>query len=126
MPGNRYPRYKTSKLESDKALLSEKNRIVQLYTDLKNLNSYIEREKQLIASADEKISLAQAVLKEEEENYSIGRVTLNDLIDEINQLEQNKFNKISHEVQLKKLVIEWLRLTDMLVSRDDIANKPEQ
>lgn len=90
------------------------------------MSNVIEREKQLIAIADEKISLAQAVVEDEEENYSVGRATLNELIDEINTLEQNKFNKISHEIQLKKLLIEWLRLTDVLISRDDIADRHER
>ncbi|MFH1783705.1 MAG: efflux RND transporter permease subunit [bacterium] len=118
-------RHKTAKLESEKTLLSKKSSIIRLYTDLKNLNAQIEREKQLIALADEKISLAQAVVEDEKENYSVARATLNDLIDEINKLEQNKFNKISHEIQLKKLVIEWLRMTDVLISKEDIAGRHE-
>jgi len=95
--------------------LSSDNIHVRLYTGLLNLNQQIEREKRLISLADEKISLAQSIVDEETKNYSLGRVTLNDLIDEINKLEDNKFSKISHQIQLKKLVIEWLRLTDTLI-----------
>ncbi|MFH1752813.1 MAG: TolC family protein [Candidatus Omnitrophota bacterium] len=109
--------YQVSKIDKDKSKWTTKNTYFSLYTDLKNLNIQIEREKKLISIADEKIRLSQEIVKDELENYSLGRVTLNDLIDEINKLETNKFNKVSHEVQLKKLTIEWLRLTDALIKK---------
>jgi hypothetical protein len=59
-------------------------------------------------------------VKDEKENYSLGRSTLNDLTDEINKLEDNKFNNITHDIQLRKLTVEWLRLTDALISEKDI------
>jgi len=34
----------------------------------------------------------------------------------------NKFNKISHEIEVKKVIVEWLRLTDTLVSKKDISD----
>ncbi|MFC1658299.1 TolC family protein [Candidatus Omnitrophota bacterium] len=107
--------YETARIGFEKAKLSSDNIHIRLYTGLLNLNQQIEREKKLISLADEKISLAQSIVDEETKNYSLGRVTLNDLIDEINRLEDNKFSKISHQIQLKKLIIEWLRLTDTLI-----------
>ena len=94
-----------------------------LYTAIKNLNDEINNEKRLISVAEEKIALAQSIVDDDTKNYSLGRVTLNDLIDEVNKLEDNKFNRIVHEVQLKKLVIEWLRMTDNLVRESDIYKK---
>ena len=44
-----------------------------------------------------------------------------DVIDEINKLEDNKFSKITHTIQLRKLIIEWLRLTDQLVENNKIV-----
>ena len=84
----------------------------------------MEREKKLLTIADEKIRLSQEIVNDELENYSLGRVTLNDLIDEINKLEDNKFNKVSHEVQLKELTIEWLRLTDTLIKKKPLIKTP--
>lgn len=114
--------YETSKIDRDKAKLSSQNTHIKLHTNLKNLHIRIIKEKRLISIAEEKIKLAQAIVVDETENYSLGRASLNDLIDEINKLEDNKFNKISHEIQLKKLIVEWLRLTDTLVSKNDISD----
>ncbi|MFH1752708.1 MAG: TolC family protein, partial [Candidatus Omnitrophota bacterium] len=106
-----------SKIAKDKSRWTTKNTYFDLYTNLKNLNIQIEREGKLISIADKKIRLSQEIVNDELENYSLGRVTLNDLIDEINKLEDNRFNKVSHEVLLKKSTIEWLRLTDTLIRK---------
>ena len=64
-----------------------------------------------------KIKLAEDILLEEVKNYSFGKVTLNDYIDAVNRLDENRFNKISYIVMFNKLVVEWLRLTDKLVDK---------
>ncbi len=112
--------YETAKIAESKTALSNQNIYARLYTDLRNLHDQIEREEKLIAIADDKIKLAEAIVKDEKENYSYGRSSLNDLIDEVNKLEDNKFNKIFHTVQLKKLIVEWLRLTDRLIVREEV------
>ncbi|MFC1599280.1 TolC family protein [Candidatus Omnitrophota bacterium] len=112
--------HQTAKIGHDKTTLSNQSTYARLYTDLKNLYENIEREKKLIKIADEKISLSMAILEDETENYSYGKVSLNDLIDEINKLDENKFSKTIHMIQLRKLIVEWLRLTDRLITRDKI------
>ncbi|MFC1589918.1 TolC family protein [Candidatus Omnitrophota bacterium] len=113
--------YQTMKIREKKAGLTSENTHIKLYTTLKNLTNEIDTEKGLIATAKEKIDLAQSIVDDETENYSLGRATLKDLIDEINKLEENKFSKISHEVRLKKLMVEWLRLTDTLITKREIG-----
>lgn len=44
----------------------------------------IEREHALPAIADEKIALAEAILEDEAENYTYGKITLNDYITAVN------------------------------------------
>ena len=117
--------YETAKVERDRTKLSSGNTHDTLYVDLKNLNNQIQREKELILIAEEKIALARAIVDEDTENYSLGRVTLNDFIDEVNKLETNKFNKVFHEIQLKRLIIEWLRLTDQLIAKNKIPYKKQ-
>jgi len=112
--------YETSKIDFRKTKLSSETTSVRLYTDLKNLNNQMKREEALIIVAGEKIKLAEEIAKDEKENYSLGRSTLNDLIDEVNKLENNKFNKITHNIQLRKLVVEWLRLSDSLIKASDV------
>ncbi|MBN1794074.1 MAG: TolC family protein [Candidatus Omnitrophica bacterium] len=114
--------YETAKIARDKTALGTEGTYARLHTSLSNLYDQIERERRLIELSDQKIKLAQSIVEDETENYSFGKVTLNDLIDEVNKLEDNKFNKISHEVQLKKLIVEWLRLTDTLVAQNRVED----
>ena len=113
-------RYEVSKINRDKTKLSSDNTAIRLETNLKNLYQQIQSERELIDLAEEKIKLSQAIVEDESRNYSLGQVTLKDLIDEVNELEDNKFNLINHSVKLRKLIIEWLRLTDNLVQKDQV------
>ncbi|MBU1086914.1 MAG: TolC family protein [Candidatus Omnitrophica bacterium] len=115
-------RFETAKIELKKTKLSSENIHLKLHTDLKNLNEQIIKEKELIAIAEDKIIFAQSIVEDDQKNYSLGRITLNDLIDEVNKLEDNKFNKIFHEIQLKRLIIEWLRLNDQLIKQNDLGS----
>ncbi|MBU1862935.1 MAG: TolC family protein [Candidatus Omnitrophica bacterium] len=112
--------YETSKITEKKTKLSTDNVYHQLYRDLRNVSFAITREKNLLAIADEKIALAQDVLDAEIENYTYGKVTLNDYIAAVNNVDTQSFNKITRATQLKKLTIEWLRLTDRLIARNEI------
>jgi outer membrane protein TolC len=109
--------HEISRIEERKTKLSSQNIYLQILADLKNLHIGLERERRLLKIADEKIELAEDILLEEAENYSFGKVTLNDYIDAVNRLDENRFNKISHIVQFNKLMVEWQRLTDILVDR---------
>jgi len=112
--------HEVSKINLDKTRLSNTGTHFQLYTDIKNLSVQMDSEEQLMNLAKEKIGLAKSILQDETENYSFGRVTLNDFISAVNVLDTNRFNEIFHEVQQKKLLIEWLRITDRLITRKDI------
>ena len=109
---------KIAEIDRQKTVLSNQNKYQELSTNLKNLSLQITREKDLITIADEKIRLAELILKDEAENYSFGKVTLNDYIDAVNRVDENRFNRITHIVQLNKLLVEWLRLTDKLVDNN--------
>ena len=112
--------YEISRILQRRTQLSTTNTYYQLYTQLRNLHLQLEREKKLIEIARERIDLAESVLKDEAENYSFGKVTLNDYIQAVNALDTTRFNKISHEALYKKLIVEWLRLLDRLVQFRDI------
>ena len=107
--------YETSKLDLKQTRLANQGTHYQLYTDIKDLSVQIRTEQELGAIAKEKIGLAQDILEDETENYSFGKVTLNDYIDAVNVLDTNRFNEILHDAQYKKLLIEWLRITDRLI-----------
>ena len=109
--------HQITKIEQKKTALSNQNKYEELRTNLTNLFQQIQREQQLITVSQQKISLAEAILKDEAENYSYGKVTLNDYIDAVNLVDESKFNHTRHGVQLNKLLVEWLRMTDRLVDK---------
>ncbi len=115
--------YEVAKINQKRADLSIGNVHYRLYTQLKNLYREIQKERQLTAIAEEKISLATAVLKDETENYQYGKTLLNDYIQAVNVLDDNRFNLISHQSRETKLIVEFRRLADRLVSVQDIENR---
>ncbi len=114
--------YQVQEIEQRKAGLARENTLISLDTQLENLYCELERERKLIEIAEKKIELAREIVEAETVNYSYGKTDLNDLIDEINKLEENRFSRILHEVRLRRLNIEWLRLTDRLVGADEVLD----
>lgn len=105
-----------AKIEHKKTMLSNQNKYEDLQTNLKNLYLQIQREQKLIGLAKRKIKFSVSILKDEAKNYSFGKVTLNDYIVAVNRVDENRFSYTEHSVQLNKLLVEWLRLTDQLVN----------
>lgn len=113
-----------SRIEHKKTLLSNRNKYDELQTNLKNIFLQIQREESLIKISKKKIQLAESILDDESENYSFGKVTLNDYLDAVNRVDENRFSHTEHIVNLNKLLVEWLRLTDKLVNKDILKTKP--
>ena len=108
---------KTAKITLRTAKIDRENARHRLYDGIKSLFFEIRKEKRLIEVAAEKIELAESILKDETENYSFGRVTLNDYISAVNALDSHRFNRVLHEARYRKLMAEWKRLTDRLVQK---------
>ncbi|NQT92395.1 MAG: TolC family protein, partial [Lentisphaerae bacterium] len=115
--------HEVAKIDLKKAGLHRVNTRHRLHQDIRNLYDEIRKERTLIELATRKVALAQSVLEDETENYSYGRVSLNDYISAVNVLDNNRFSKVLHEARRRKLAAEWLRLTDRLVTRTEIGNK---
>jgi len=113
--------YEIQRIQYHKTKLSKSNKYQELQVNLKNLYLQIQREKKLIDISLQKIKLADAILKDESENYSFGKVSLNDYINAVNTADENHFSHTAHSVQLNKLLVEWQRLTDKLVDRSFLA-----
>jgi len=109
-------RYEVSKIASRKTVLTTRNKRSLLAADLRNLYLAIAEQKEYLDIAEEKIKRAEAILAVEIRNYRYGRVTLNDVITATTNLEQSRYGKISHGLELNRLYVEWLRLTDQLVA----------
>ncbi len=115
--------YKISKIENKKISLSSENLKRKLETDLKNIYNHIKLEEELIQSADKRIMLGQRIVKSETNDYLLARISLSDLIKSINDLESHKYNKVFHTVKLHTLRIEWLRLLDKLVNKEETGTQ---
>jgi len=111
-------KHKIAQIEHKKTVLSNQNKYEELHTNLKNLFLQIRREQKLITVSEKKIKLAESILKDEAENYSFGKVSLNDYLVAVNRVDENRFNHTERTVQLNKLLVEWLRLTDQLVGEE--------
>ena len=111
----------TAKITLDQTRLSTQNTHYRLYTNILNLTHEIERERELLQISLEKIKLATDILEDETENYSYGKVTLNDYIQAVNTLDTNRFSRIRRDVAIQKFVVEYLRLTDRLISKNKIS-----
>ena len=112
--------YETSRVEYQRSKLDKINTHIRIYTQLKNIYQEIQKTRELIKISEEKIKTAQSIVDDDTINYSYGKVILNNFIDEVNQLDFNRFSKIQYSIKLKKLVIDWLTLTDQLVKRKDL------
>ena len=109
-----------SKIQADKRKLTNESVTRQLQLDSRSLFEQMIREEALKSIAERKIKLAKSVLKDETENYTFGKVTLNDYIDAVNVLDSNRFSLIRRRARLRRLRIEWLRLSDRLVQEKEV------
>lgn len=112
-----------AQIKHRKTVLANQDKYEDLRTNLKNLYQQIRREQALIKISKKKIKLAEAILRDESENYSFGKVSLNDYIDAVNLVDKNRFSYTEHSVQLNKILVEWLRLTDQLVNEQQVLSK---
>lgn len=104
-----------SRIETRKAALNIGNTDWRLRTALENLGVELDRERALWEVSRESIGLAQSVLRDESENYTYGKASLNDYIQAVNRLDTSRFSELESFVQIQRLQLEWLRLTDTLV-----------
>lgn len=109
--------FKTARIDLYKQKMSNKSTLLSLETDLEDLKRKIQRERELIKITDQKMILVERVLKAEQNNYMIGKTSLNDLIMHKNNAAQIRYNAIYHRVLYRQLLVEWKRLTDVLVDK---------
>ncbi|MFC2140414.1 TolC family protein [Candidatus Auribacterota bacterium] len=112
--------YEIAKIEEKQSKLSSKNTYFRLSQNLKNLYLSLKNEKELLIATEQGVELAETVLADETKNYTYGKVTLNDYIDAVNAVDDHQFDLIYHSMQIKKLIIEYLRLTDKLIAKKDV------
>jgi outer membrane protein TolC len=111
---------KVSRVDLEKRKLSTANIRTRLKTDFGILQERLEAQKAAIDLAEKRLALAQDILKAESKEYTYGRTDINDLIIALNTFQEARFTKISYEIGLDVLLVEWQRLTDRIVTKNDI------
>ena len=91
-----------------------------LLLSIKNLYLALEAQEQLAKNAAEKRQLAKSILENESENYTYGKINLNDYIVAVNRHDGARFDEIRQYITYKLLTVEWNRLTDQLITNSDL------
>lgn len=108
--------HEIAKLNAQKSGLEVKTEIDKLLTTFRNIHVALNTQKKLIEVATKKRKLAYKILNEESENYSFGKITLNDYIVAVNRYDTARFDEIDRQITYQQLSIEWKRLTDQLIT----------
>ena len=110
--------YNNKRIEKDKKILNQKNKMHDLWVSFNILYQKVENEKSLLTLSDQKIDLSQKIVNEELKQYNQGLSSLNDLIQVYDALDNNRLSQTNHKISYAKYYIEWLRLSDTLVTND--------
>lgn len=104
-----------AQLAYDELLLTHRQQEITRKIKLSELERNIKAEKTYYSIYKQKVSLLEAIAKEEKQNYLRGQATLNQLIQAINDLSIAHQQLLKSQVQLEKLQIQWLSLNDLLM-----------
>lgn len=85
------------------------------------IRNRILRQRDLLKIGKEKRDLASEIVKEQTRRYQVGRVTLESLIEDRNNEAQSEFAYLTEMINLNKLIVQWLALTDQLVDRTEVS-----
>ncbi len=95
-----------------------------LQDQLQSLFTVMRYGQMRLAVLDQQIQLNETVLAQEERYYLQGRAELNDVIGASRELADNRYAKIDLAMNINRQMIEWLRLTDQLVTKNKLTDLP--
>ncbi len=117
--GQERARYSTAEIDVAKRRAQNQSSVLTLKIDLASLRSQVNREKRLAEISEEKAAVAGRILRAERRNYAIGKISLNDLITAKNNAAKFRYEAVMHHVLYQQFLLEWKRLTDSLVVREE-------
>ena len=113
--------FEIARINQKQVLLETESMSDDLKMSIYLLYSSLQTQKQLVDLAREKRELAEAILHDESENYTFGKINLNDYIQAVNRYDSTRFDEIDQKITYQQLSIEWKRLTDTLVHDDEAS-----
>ncbi|MBN1798921.1 MAG: TolC family protein [Spirochaetales bacterium] len=100
------------------SILSQSNQKENLNLQLTTLRDTIAFLNKQLELAEQKLSTARLIVRDEEIRYNQGRSGLDDVLKAYETLDSINQSRISIMVQLHKSYIEWLRFTDTLIDEN--------
>lgn len=111
-----------SKLNLRKNALEMSNEKSLLTLQLSKLQSAMRYEKESIEVSQERLELAEIIHQAELKDYQNGRSSLNDLIQALNTIQENRLSKITAKIELARKRLEVMELLDLLITEKDMIN----
>lgn len=102
-----------------KSKLARKSFNAAIEESLHVIKNKILRQREQVAISKSKKVLAAEIVKSEEKRYQTGRVQLENLIEDRNNLAQYEFAYLTDLTVLNKLIVQWLSLTDQLIDKNE-------
>lgn len=91
-----------------------------LASSLKAQMDRISKQKKRVELSRKKLELSEDVMDKESKRYKSGKIDIETLIDARQSSARNRFTFLSNRIQYDKDLVEWLRLTDKLIVKDEI------
>ena len=109
----------TAEIDYMKTLLSNEIKEENLKRMLKAIHTDIKKTQELLELNREKLRIAELILRDTAREYETGRTALRSYTDAINSLETVRYRNLHYKARINMLIIEWLRITDSLVVKDN-------
>lgn len=110
-------RQEIARLNIKKASLSASSRKKIMAQEIGDLGRRIQTTRSVLTVMQKKVAIAESIQQQEETSYKYGKIILSEVISARVQLENHRLTALNTEVTLQKLIVEWLRLTDQLVTK---------
>jgi multidrug efflux pump subunit AcrB/outer membrane protein TolC len=116
--------YAVSKINAEKTVLTNQSLERDLEAAIQSVYMALVYQKQLIDTAKDRKTLSAAILVDETENYTYGKIGLNDYIQAVNRFDQTRFDEINQKITFQQLSVEFKQLTDQLITALPESDSP--
>lgn len=114
-----------AKVAEKKAELTAAYTAQKLMVDIENSYVALQAQQELVDIAATRRQIASDILARESENYSFGRINLNDYIEAVNGFDNARLELVTREIEFQRLSIQWKRLTGQLVTNEVLKSAAE-
>lgn len=114
--------FSIAKLDKDKNEITVADTQAKLELDLRTLNTSIFSMTRRLKLAKTKVTLLEQIYADSNNQYNSGRLTLTNLVSDIEALSTARYAQSLFNIELEQLQLEWLRLTDQLVTETEVLN----